>query len=159
MERTNFCGYSKLEKKLVSHPTITNSGTLYFHTSNLDYSEMNIYHSRKVNGKFEDAERTAISMDSEIGKCTPYISPNEDYLIFAAIGNLLDLMISYNDGKGGWTNTRKLNDKINKNGQGNPYVTPNNKFLFFTTGEHLEKEWKVKWVNIESEINNISKNN
>jgi Tol biopolymer transport system component len=149
-----FVDIPNLRKKLVSHPTITNSGTLYFHTSNLDYSEMDIYHSKEINGKFENAKKTSISMHTETGKCTPFVSPKEDYLIFASIGNELNLMISYNDGKGEWVKTQKLNDTINNKGQGNPYVTPNNKFLFFTTGEHLEKEWKVKWVNIESEINN-----
>lgn len=143
-----------LRDKLVSHPTITNSETLYFHISNLDYSEMDIYHSKKVNDKFENAKKTTISMNSKVGKCTPYVSPKEDYLIFASIGNELDLMISYNDGKGGWINTKKLSNKINHMGQGNPYVTPDNRFLFFTTGEHLKKEWKVKWVNIASELNN-----
>ena len=147
-----FVNIPNLRDKLVSHPTITNSGTLYFHTSNLDYSEMDIYYSKSVNGKFLDAER--IEIKSKFGKCTPYISPEEDYLIFASIGNELDLMISYNDGKGKWIDTKKLNDKINNKGQGNPYVTPDNKFLFYTTGEYLEKNWKVKWVNIESEIKN-----
>ena len=61
-------------------------------------------------------------------------------------------MISFNDGNGAWSNPKKLNKKINEYGQGNPYVTPDNKFLFFTTGEYLEKKWKVKWVNIESEL-------
>lgn len=149
-----FVDIPNLRNKLVSHPTITNSGTLYFHTSNLDYSDMDIYHSKIVNGKFEDAERTSISMNSTSGKCTPYVSPKGDYLIFASIGDELDLLISYHDGKGGWINTKKLNSRINNEGQGNPYVTPDNKFLFFTTGEHSEKNWKVKWVNIESEIKN-----
>jgi hypothetical protein len=63
-------------------------------------------------------------------------------------------MISYNDGKGGWVNTKKLNDKINNKGQGNPYVTPDNKFLFYTTGEHLKTNWRVNWVDIESELEN-----
>ena len=75
-------------------------------------------------------------------------------MIFASIGNQLDLMISFSDGNGGWKDTKKLNNKINDIGQGNPYVTPDNKFLFFTSGEHLEKNWKVKWVNIESELKN-----
>ena len=66
-----FVDIPNLRNKLVSHPTITNSGTLYFHTSNLDYSEMDIYHSKNVNGKFEDAERIVIN--SKLGKCTPYI--------------------------------------------------------------------------------------
>lgn len=147
-----FIDIPNFRNKLVSHPTVTNSGTLYFHKSNLDYSEMDIYYSEHVNGKFMDAKR--VELNSKLRKCTPYISPEEDYLIYASIGNELDLMISYNDGNGKWINTKKLNDKINIEGQGNPYVTPDNKFLFFTTGEHMEKKWKVKWVNIESEIKN-----
>jgi len=148
-----FVDIPNLRNKLVSHPTITNSGTLYFHASNLDYSEMDIYHSRLVNGKCEDAEKASISMNSKTGKCTPYVSPKEDYLIFASIGNQLDLMISFSDGSGGWINTKKLNNKINNIGQGNPYVTPDNKFLFYTTGEHLKNNWKVNWVDIESLLN------
>ena len=147
-----FVDIPNLRNKLVSHPSITNSGTLYFHTSNLDYSDMDIYHSKNVNGKFVDAER--IEIKSKLGKCTPHISPEEDYLIFALIGDELDLMISRNDGKGKWINTKKLSDKINNKGQGNPYVTPNNKFLFFTTGEHLKTNWKINWVDIESELKN-----
>lgn len=78
-----FIDIPNLRNKLVSHPTINNSGTLYFHTSNLDYSEMDIYHSKNVNGKFENAKKTLISMNSALGKCTPYVSPKGDYLIFA----------------------------------------------------------------------------
>ena len=149
-----FVDIPNLRDKLVSHPTIGNSGTLYFHSSNLDYSEMDIYQSKNLNGKFENAEKVLISMNSESGKCTPYVSPKEDYLIFASIENYLNLMIAYNNGKGEWIKTKKLNNEINDKGQGNPYITPDNKFLFFTTGEHLEKDWKVKWVNIESELSN-----
>jgi len=149
-----FIDIPNLRSKLVSHPTIANSGTIYFHSSNLDYSEMDIYHAKQVNGMFEDAEKTSILVNAKSGKCTPYVSPEEDYLIFASISNQLDLMISFSDKNGGWKNTKKLNNKINDIGQGNPYVTPDNKFLFFTSGEHLKKKWKVKWVNIESELKN-----
>ncbi|MCX2745441.1 hypothetical protein OO013_16295 [Mangrovivirga sp. M17] len=141
-----------LRDKLVSHPTLSNSGTLYFHSGNLDYSEMDIYRSRKINNEFKAAERVPIDMNTEAAKCTPFISPQEDYMIFASIGDQLDLMISFNDGNGHWINTRKLNNKINDFGQGNPYVTPDNKFLFFTTGRPEDKAWKIKWVNIQSEL-------
>jgi len=149
-----FIDIPNLRNRLVSHPTIANSGTIYFHSSNLDYSEMDIYFSKQVNGVFEDAKKTSISVNSKVRRCTPYVSPEEDYMIFASIGNQLDLMISFSDGNGGWKNTKKLNNKINDMGQGNPYVTSDSKFLFFTTGEHLEKKWKVKWVNIEFELKN-----
>ena len=142
--KPRFVDIQNLRNKLVSHPTISNKGTMYFHVSNLDYTEMDIYHSKMANGEFEEAEKAIITMNSDAGKCTPYISPNEEYLIFASIGNQLDLLISYNDGQGNWTKTKRLSNKINSLGQGNPYVTPDNKFLFFTTGKHREKKMESK---------------
>lgn len=148
-----FLDIPNLRHKLVSHPTITNSGTLYFHSSNLDYSEMEIYHCNHINGKFQSAIKTNISTNEHNSrKCTPYVSPNEEYLLFASIGEQLDLMISFNDGDGNWSNTRKLSNTINTDGQGNPFITPDNKFLFYTSGKANGDDWNVKWVNIENEI-------
>ncbi|MEM6736224.1 MAG: hypothetical protein AAF620_09165 [Bacteroidota bacterium] len=147
-----FIDIPNLRDKLLSHPTFTNSGNLYFHSSNLDYSHMDIYQAQRVNNKYQMAEKVSIYPDPNSGRCTPYVAPDEEYLIFASIGNQLDLYISFNDGKGNWTRTKKLDPKINSLGQGNPYITPDQKFLFFTTGGYQEKDWKVKWVNIESEL-------
>ncbi|MDE5424120.1 hypothetical protein L3073_18045 [Ancylomarina sp. DW003] len=149
--KPEFVDIPNLRDKLVSHPSVTNSGMVYFHASNLDYSDMDIYYSKQVNSKFENAEKPIIQMDFKTGKLTPYISPKEDYLLFASIGNQLDLMISFSDEKGGWINTRKLNTEINNNGQGNPYVTPDGGFLFFATGNDSES-WSIKWVKTESEL-------
>lgn len=87
-------------------------------------------------------------------KCTPYVSPDEKYILFASIEDQLDLMISFNDGNGNWINSRKLNNEINSNGQGNPWVTPDNKVLFYTSGNPDGTEWKINAVNIEEELNN-----
>ncbi|WP_175402819.1 TolB-like translocation protein [Mangrovivirga cuniculi] len=149
-----FINIPNLANKLVSHPTISNSGTMYFHASNLDYSDMDIYLSKNTDGVFEPAQKASIIADTPSGKCTPYVSPSEDYLIFASIGEDLDLMITFKDGSGKWTNTKKLNENINTKGQGNPYVTPDDKFLFFTVIDDRDDSWKIKWVNIESELEN-----
>ncbi|QHL87330.1 hypothetical protein GU926_07740 [Nibribacter ruber] len=148
----SFVDIPNLRHKLVSHPTIASSGTLYCHVSELDYSNMDIYHSTQVNERFLNAEKTNIWLKKQMGKCTPFVSPKEDYLIFATIGHQLDLMISYNDGKGNWINTKRLNDRINQYGQGNPYVTPDNALLFYASGNTTNQKWKVNWVNIESEL-------
>ncbi|CAM1372840.1 TolB family protein [Tenacibaculum xiamenense] len=147
-----FVDIPNLRDKLVSHPVMTNNGNLFFHVSNLDYSEMDIYYSKEEGSHFRDAEKVSFSNIEDQRKCTPYVSPNEDFLIYAAIGSQLDLYISFNDGKGNWGEPKKLNDRINDSGQGNPYVTPDNKYLFFTIGKHEDKNWKVKWVNIENEL-------
>ena len=148
----NFVDIPNMKDKLVSHPTITNSGTLYFHASNLNYSDMRIYQSKTVNGAFGPAEMVSFDKEFEVGTCTPFVAPNEEYLIFATIGNELELMISYNNGQGQWSNPKKFNRNINTQGQGNPYVTPDNQFLFFATGGAQAENWKVRWVNITSEI-------
>ncbi|MEM9934162.1 MAG: hypothetical protein AAF824_11135 [Bacteroidota bacterium] len=139
-----------LRDKLASHPILTNSGILYFHASNLDYSEMDIYQAKLVGSTCGNAEKVPISLSPNMGTCTPYVSPNEDFILFAAIGDQLDLYVSFNDGQGNWTKTKSLGDTINSLGQGNPYVTADRKFLFFTTGDHKRKGWKVKWANIET---------
>ncbi|MCA6074482.1 TolB family protein [Fulvivirga sedimenti] len=144
-----FVDIPNMRDKLVSHPVITNSGTLYFHSSNLDYSDMDLYHSKQVDGKFRNAEKLSISLNAD--KCTPYVSPDEKFLVFATIGEQLELYVSFNDGQGNWTRTKRLNDRINASGQGNPYVTPDNQLLFFTTDQ--DGKWQVKWVNIGSELN------
>ncbi|WP_339335027.1 MULTISPECIES: hypothetical protein [unclassified Croceitalea] len=143
-----------LRKKLISHPTISNSRTLYFHSSNLDYSEMEIYSSKLVKGKFQNAEKVPIPLYTDIAKCTPYISPDEKFMIFASIGDQLDLYISYKDSFGNWSKTDRLNGTINTYGQGNPYVTPDDKFLLYTVGRNNGEKWNVKWLNITSELKN-----
>lgn len=148
-----FVDIPNLRDKLVSHPSVTISGTIYFHVSNLDYSDMDIYRSRQVNGKYENAEKLALPDHLPANKCTPYISPDEEYLLFGAIGKQIDLMIAFNNGKGGWTNIKKLNALVNSDGQGNPHVAPNSNFLFFATGKHLG-QWSIKWVCFEPELLN-----
>lgn len=140
------------EDKLLSHPSIANSGTLYFHMSKVDYSEMDIYSSKLLAGKYQFPEKVNVlpKTETETGTCTPFISPEEDFILFAAIGNQLDLMISFNDGKGGWTNTRKLPEHINTKGQGNPYVSPGNEYLFFAKGDHLAKDWSIQCIKFDS---------
>ncbi|MEO1628953.1 MAG: hypothetical protein AAFV25_27650 [Bacteroidota bacterium] len=149
-----FVDIPNLRDKLTSHPTIAKSGSLYFHSSNLDYSQMDIYQSKLVNNKFEAAEKVSIDLDESSGTCTPYVSPDEDFLIFASIGPQLDLYVSFRDGQGRWTDVKRLPDDINSLGQGNPYVTPDRRFLFFTTGEYQDKQWEVKWVNVKAELQN-----
>ena len=147
-----FINIPNLGNKLVSHPSVSNSGTMYFHASNLDYSKMDIYYSKWIDGKYEPAVKVNLNIDEPIGKCTPFVSPDEDYLIYASIGEELELSICFKDDSGYWTKPKKLSEEINNHGQGNPYVTPDNKYLFFTAVDSTNGVWKVKWVNIANQI-------
>lgn len=141
-----FIDMPNLRNKLQSHPTVTNGGELYFHASKLNYSEMQLYVSKEVDGKFQAAELVDIPLEGD--KCTPYISPDGHYLIFALIGEPLKLYLTYRDDSNGWQKPILLPERINKNGQGNPWVTPDQKYLFYTV-ENDDATWQVNWVNIQ----------
>ncbi|MFK7770838.1 MAG: hypothetical protein AB8F94_01820 [Saprospiraceae bacterium] len=157
--KPKFVDIPNMRNKLVSHPSISNSGKIYFHSSNLDYSEMMIYSSEIKNGKFQDARIVHFTEDLNFQKCTPFISPNENYLIFAEIHqDQLKLKISFKDQADKWTKPKELSKSINIGGQGNPFVTPDERFLFFTKMDNHNKEgygsWNVNWVDIKQELSN-----
>ncbi|MEM9548671.1 MAG: hypothetical protein AAGA77_21980 [Bacteroidota bacterium] len=147
-----FIDIPNLRTKLVSHPSITTRGRLYFHVSNLDYSDMHLLYSDQVNGKFQNAKPVFSKHfdPSNTHKCTPYISPNEDYIIYAQIEESLKLHICYKDKNQEWGEPIKLNPLINHNNQGNPFVTSDNRFLLFATGNHNENDWELKCVKMDN---------
>ncbi|WP_420318469.1 hypothetical protein [Ekhidna sp.] len=137
-----------LKNKLLSHPTLMPDGTLYFHASELDYSNMKLYYSSLINGKYQNAEEITFETLSDKALCTPYLSASGTYLIFATIGQSLELHASQNLGGNSWSDPLKLPDEINSKGQGNPYLTPDSKYLFYASEK--KGKWKINWVNMES---------
>lgn len=143
-----FVDIPNLRDKLVSHPTVAADGTLYFHVSNTDYSEMDLFYAEYENAWYGDARKVQFDKKAKNGRCTPFIDPDEQYIIYAEIGKHLDLMISYRDENGGWSDTKRLDQHMNINGQGNPSVTPDQRFLFYTTASEKEG-WQVKWIDMQ----------
>ena len=146
-----FIDIPNLRDKLVSHPTVTNSGRLYFHVSNLDYSNMNLFYSDQVNGKFTDAKAVFPDQKDRLfhNRCTPFIAPDDQYIIYARIEAQLKLVICYRDREDSWGPPIELNDLINKDGQGNPFVTIDNEYLFYATGNPSGENWNLHWVKME----------
>ncbi len=128
-----------LRDKSTSHPSIASNGSMYFHSSNPDYSEMDLYVAKYENGAYQNAVRVFTTATL---KCTPYIAPDESYLIFANVGATLELMISYKKEEG-WSTPKQLPKSINTGGQGNPYISPDGAFLFYAKGG---EKWNVHWV-------------
>lgn len=152
-----FVDIPNLRDKLVSHPTVTNTGTMYFHASELDYSNMSIYSAKQLNGQFQPAQQLPISTQNEVLTCTPFIAADESYLLFAQQeNNHLNLMISYKNANV-WSPPKALDPHINSNGQGNPYLSPDGAFLFFTVNDSPDGnealQWNVKWVNTANFLN------
>lgn len=145
-----FVDIPNLRDKSVSHPAITASGRLYFHVSNPDYSEMTLYSAQQNGSGFREAQKLSVTQNSLA--CTPYISADGQTLIYAEISNQLNLVISKKNSEGNWSQPVLLNKEINTHGQGNPYLTSDGEYLFYTTGTAptagKTPDWQVNWVNL-----------
>ncbi|MDF1695328.1 MAG: hypothetical protein P1U56_05835 [Saprospiraceae bacterium] len=145
-----FVDIPTMQNKLVSHPTVSASGELYFHASGLDYSQMDIYYCQLGKDGIGGPEKVFQNQESPIGRCTPFIDPNGRFLLFASIGEQLDLHISYKDENNQWTRPKNLGKDINTNGQGNPFVSSDHNYLLFASGNHEDKKWTVKSIDFNS---------
>ena len=85
----------------------------------------------------------------------PFVSPDESYFIFDKRppngGYGADLYITYQKKDGNWTEPIWLNNKINTDKmETNAYVTPDNKYMFFTRG------FDIYWVKADF-VNDLRK--
>jgi hypothetical protein len=87
-----------------------------------------------------------------------FVSRNESFMI---VTNRPGLAISYRNNDGTWTNPRNLGPKINFGlGSWGPWVTPDSKFLFYSTGTKPDySDVYVYWVRIDSVIDSMKYTN
>lgn len=133
--------------KLESNPTISNYNNI-FYTGTIEGKLYNrgIYYSNYINGKFSKPvllpEQINV-LDPNILDYTPFIAPDESYLLFCSNRQnpekeLCHIYISYKDESGDWMKPIDLSIKMGFVGSSKfPYVTPDNRFLFFSSGENL----------------------
>jgi hypothetical protein len=87
-----------------------------------------------------------------------FVSKDESYMI---VTNRPGLAISYLKDDGSWTNPRVLGKKIDFGlGSWGPWVTPDNKYLFYSTGTKQDySDVKVYWVRIDGIIDSLKHTN
>ena len=136
---------------LFSHPSVAEDGSLYFHAGAVDYSELNIYFAKVAGNGFTDAVKLPDVINIGNLQNTPHIAPDASYLLFEATP---DLYISYKDSNEQWLPAKPLNEKINRNGKGNPYITPDQNYLFYVAGaeENPDKNWMTYWIHTKNII-------
>lgn len=138
-----------LRDKLTSHPSIAIDGTLYFHSSKPDYSEMGIYAAEPTSdGQYLSAKRLEIPGLDEVEACTPYVDPQERFMLFAIVGESLDLALSKKTESGKWGRMQRLPAIFNTQGQGNPQISPDGKYLFYAVGDFTKGEGNIQWVEL-----------
>jgi dipeptidyl aminopeptidase/acylaminoacyl peptidase len=142
------------EIKYVYFPTISSKGTIFF----LGYLEdqwanIGIYRTELVNGVYAKPELLPPGINTRGGmrNWTPYIAPDESYLIFCSTRGLPvsdqgDLYISFREADDSWTEPLNMGKQINSTGlERFPSVSPDGKYLFFTQATPGTDE-DVYWV-------------
>lgn len=86
-----------------------------------------------------------------------FIARDESYIIVFRLKSPNDLFISYNKNNGSWTNPKSLGTKINTpNYDCSPFVTNDNKYLFFTRGM---SSYYTYWVKVDQLIDSLKYTN
>ncbi|MDC6366833.1 MULTISPECIES: PD40 domain-containing protein [Flavobacteriaceae] len=133
------------------YPVLTASGTLYFNSDKTGNSDL--YYAKFTNGAYEVPTPLPKNINSQNKEADAFIAQDESFMIFVRVdepdgfGNS-DLYISFNKGENKWTDPINMGETINSDQiDGSPYVTPDNKYLIFTTGR---KNSEIKEEAMES---------
>jgi ankyrin repeat protein len=118
--------------------SIASNGTIYFASPREGgFGANDIYRSRLMNGEYQEPENLGNVINTSGVDHTPYIAPDESYLIFVSRGRPsssgdFQFYISYKNEDGSWQEPIDLGQKINSLGSGLcPVVTPDGKYMFF----------------------------
>ena len=159
----NWGGAKKLDSPINSinreaNATMTSDGTIFFSSNrncqnNKDCHTADLFYSKLLDEKYLTVQPVS-EINSSNDEESVYISANEDYIIFCRYTNdetAVDLYISYRNINGSWNEPLKIDSSINsKDWERRPFVTIDNKFLFFTRliiNENELEESDVFWVN------------
>jgi Tol biopolymer transport system component len=119
------------------YSSITNSGVIYFNV----WNKGDMFKAIPGDSTFT-VERLPDVLNSDNGEGDPFISPQEDYIIFRGYNNSLgngDLFISFLV-NGQWTSPENLGEPINsKYHEMCPYVTVDGKYFIFSSSRLKEK--------------------
>ncbi len=107
--------------------SVAENGNIYFSSNG------NIYCSCKVGDAYGEPEKLPPAINTHSSECTPYVSPEEDMIIFSrGNGSQSDLFISYKNAGGNWEKAIPLPDGINtEHHEMCPTLSPDGKYLFF----------------------------
>ena len=127
------------------HISSTSEGTLYTTDISSGPGSECLAIIRKVNGEYLKLEKLGLPFNKEKQSMHPYISPDESYIIYCVrrltqkINSVLFFSSKKKDGT--WNEPKELNIGMNA---GQPFITNDGKFLFFTTGEQGKGD--LYWV-------------
>ncbi|MCP4725100.1 MAG: hypothetical protein GY863_08695 [bacterium] len=119
-------------------PTVANNGNLYYGFYRKDSpTSWDIYCSEFIDGTYTLPEKMSGVVNGEFYEGTPYIDPDEEYIIFFSErpkGRFEEgkLYISFKKADGTWTPAESLGEEINSTASRFPNMSPDGNYFFFT---------------------------
>jgi len=110
-----------------------------------------------MNGTDTTAVSLGLPMNNTADNLDFFVARDEAFMILAKNG----LQISFHKNNGGWTNPKNLGSTINFGlGMWGPYVTSDNKYLFYTTGTNPNySDTRIHWVRIDGLMDSLKHTN
>lgn len=128
-----------------TYPSLTQDGKLYFSSERIGTNNKDIYSAERLENGFKSPVRLSDTINSH-WEGDIFISPQEDYMIFASHGRAAGsgLYITFqHDGQ--WSIPQKMNKEINTTGREFcPIVSPDGKYFFFTSNRIQKREKDVE---------------
>ena len=142
-------------------PSVARNGNLYFaFIETGSPTSWDIYRSRFVDGEYSEPERLSDAINSPFADMTPYIDPDEEFLIFFSEnphGNFESgkLFYSIKTGEGAWTEATPFGPEINTAAARFPGMSLDKEYFFYTSIQSGIEE--VYWVDSRIIEQTISK--
>jgi hypothetical protein len=137
---------------------VTRNGNKYISSNSGKGAGLNDWCSVNIIG----SDTTALSLGRPLNTAGEnldfYVSLDESFMI---VTNRPGIAISYRNKDGNWTNPRNFGPKIDFGlGSWGPWITPDNKYLFYTTGTKPDySDVSVYWVRIDAVIDSMKHTN
>ncbi len=112
--------------------SVSNNGALYFAGNKPDgFGGYDIYYSRLIDGKYAEPINLGLQFNSKFDEFSPFIAPDETYIIYSRLGmEDRGIYISFKGKDGKWGQPIKLPKSLRGVC---PMVSPDGKYLFIDT--------------------------
>ncbi len=137
---------------------VTNKGNYYASARSKSSVGLADWSKIQIKGKDTSAISLGFPINTVNDNLDFYIEKDESYMIPCMLG---PICISYPDGKGKWSNSRPLNEKINFGiGGWGAYVTADHRYLFYTTGTKMDySDTYTYWVSMGNIVDSLKNTN
>ncbi len=136
-----------------NYPTVSSNGTVYYMSRREDgVGRTDIYFSENIDGRYDVAQNIGDVINTEGSDQDPFVAPDESYIIYCQSKSggygEYDLYVSFKQEDGSWSSSINMGENVNSaEFEFRPYVTPDGKYLFFTSNRvEGNYEGGIFWV-------------